>query len=135
MSNEKTTKLKMQINTPSGFSSKEQVNISLDQWNSIQAILHNDESKSVSKPWCKIYEIGDYQVLVKKETFDEEEQKYVVSVSSWAEGSNGIDGLEISMQLRHPEESELDKMFEKCNEEVAKNFLQQYVIPVETGRF
>ena len=135
MSNEKTTKLKMQINTPSGFSSKEQVNISLDQWNLIQTILHNDESKSTSKPWCKIYEIGDYQVLVKKETFDEQEQKYVVSVSSWAEGSDEFDGLEISMKLRHPDESELDKMFEKCNEEVAKNFLQKYVIPVETGRF
>lgn len=84
----------------------------------------NTENKK--SPWCKIYEIEDYQVLVKKEQYNDEEQKYSISVSC-----KTIDGHEISMSLGYSNEEEIQKIFDGCDEKMATKFVNEYVSPME----
>jgi len=81
-------------------------------------------SKAEENKWCKIFQVGDHQILVNKEGFNEEDESYEVKLTAF------VNGCKMSMTLGHVEEDKSDALFNQYDESMAERFLQDSVLPL-----
>ena len=72
--------------------------------------------------WCKVIQIGDHQILVNKEGWNEEDESYGVKISAFVKGAM------LSMTASDEDEVKINTLFDEYDESMAEVFLNQTVL-------
>jgi acyl-homoserine lactone acylase PvdQ len=81
-------------------------------------------NKAEENKWCKIFQIGDRQILIAKNGYNEEDDAYEITLTAF------IDGAKISMTLGHVDEKKSSDLFDQYSEEMAEAWLEGTVLPL-----
>lgn len=72
--------------------------------------------------WCKVIQIGDHQILVNKEGWNDEDESYGVKISAFVKGAM------LSMTASDEDEVKINTLFDEYDESMAEVFLNQTVL-------
>jgi hypothetical protein len=81
-------------------------------------------TKAESNKWAKIFQVGDHQVLITKEGFNDEDEAHETALSAY------VDGTKFTMKFGHKDEKKANAIFDQYDESMAERWLEDTVLPL-----